>query len=278
MYKLIIDLETHVSSAEHARYQAMERFSPTAGQADSGRRGKHGDEDPLTTARWPFQQIVTAVIMKCTMADGNISPIELITLSAPDYDEREILEGIFSILKRTPASQAEIVTYGGADHDIPLLIARAMRHGLTLPQGWSKLAFGGRGPAPQLDLLRILTGGTKLKLVHMSEFAAMLDIPAKIKGRASSVEYHIRAKDWDSVQEMCEVDVITTALLYASWSTLIDGRCPMSTVHDRIYRKVEELRAGRSYIPTFTTKRMQLFHALISDAETLQEHSLPAAA
>lgn len=278
MYKLIIDLETHVSETEHARYQAIERFMPTPGQADSGRRGKRGEEDPLTTARWPFQQIVTAVIMKCVMLDGNISPIEMITLSAPDYDERAIIEGIFSILKRTPASEAEIVTYGGADHDIPLLIARAMRHGLTLPQGWSKLAFGGRGPAPQLDLLRILTGGTKLKLVHMSEFAAILDIPAKIKARASSVDHHIRAKDWDSVQEMCEVDVITTALLYASWCTLIDGRCSVSIVHDRIYRKVEELRVGRAYVPTLTEKRQQLYAALIADAETRLENLIPHAA
>lgn len=271
MYKLIIDLETQVSQPEHARYQAMERFLPTPGELDSGRRGKRGDDDPLTTARWPFQQIVTAVVMKCAMHDGNISPIEMITLSAPEYDEREILQGIATILKRTPARESEIVSYGGADHDIPLLVARSMRHGLTLPKGWSQLAFGGRGSAPQLDLLRVLTGGTKLKLVHMSEFAAVLDIPAKLKGRASSVDHHIRAKDWDSVQEMCEVDVITTALLYASWCTLIDGRCSVSTVHDRIYRKVEELRAGRAYIPTLTAKRQQLYAALIADAETRLE-------
>ena len=123
-----------------------------------------------------------------------------------------------------------------------------------------------------------MTGGTKLKLVHMSEFAAVLDIPAKLKGRASSVDHHIRAKDWNSVQEMCEVDVITTALLYASWRTLIDGRSPVSTVHDRIYRKMEEFRAGRTYMPIITAKRMQLFAALIADAEAVSEYGLPCAA
>ena len=53
--------------------------------------------------------------------------------------------------KETPAD-AEIVTWMGMAHDIPLLISGCMRHGLTLPKGWGWLAHGGFHRERHLDL------------------------------------------------------------------------------------------------------------------------------
>lgn len=267
-FHLILDIESRVEPTAHVRYQIMERFVPNPEGGDSGRRGQRGADDPLTTPRWPFQEIVTAVAMTCVEhADGNIEPLEMVTLSKPDLGEREIIEGLFAVIAGLPVADSELVTYGGANHDLPLLVVRAMSHGLTLPKGWGWMAFGGHGKVPHIDLLRVITGGFKLKAVHMAELAALIDVPAKVTDAAWSAARHIKDERWATIKCLAECDVITTALLFASWRTLLDGRCPVDTAHDRIYRKVEELRPQRDYTHAFTAKRAALFERQIIAAE-----------
>lgn len=267
-FHLIFDIESRATTDAHQRYQAMERYVPKPGTADSGRRGQRRESDPLTTPRWPFQEIVTVVAMKCIEhCDAGIEPVEFVTLSMPELDERAIIEGLLNLIASLPINDSELVTFGGANHDLPLLAVRAMRHGLTLPKGWGWLGFGSQGKVPHLDLLRVMTGGFKLKAVHMAELAAVFDIPAKVSDAAWSAARHINAGRWEMVASMAECDVATTCLIYASWRNLLDGRCPVDTVHDRICRKVEELRPGRDYTYAFTAKRQQLFRRQIAAAE-----------
>ena len=56
-----------------------------------------------------------------------------------------------------------------------------------------------------------------MRLVRMAELAEMLDVPAKPHARDSRIAEHAGANDWLAVQEMCEVDVTTTALIFATW-------------------------------------------------------------
>ena len=49
----------------------------------------------------------------------------------------------------------------------------------------------------------------------LAEVLAALDIPAKISVPAFAVARLIYADQWDAVQEACECDVISTALLLA---------------------------------------------------------------
>ena len=271
---LIFDIESRATVEAHQRYQMMERFVPTPGAADSGRRGQRGDADPLTTPRWPFSEIVTVAAMKCIEhPDGNVEPVEFTTMSMPEFDERAVIEQLFALIGTIPADTSRIVTFGGANHDLPLLAVRAMIHGLTLPKGWDWMAFSGEGKAAHLDLLRVMTGGFRMKAIHMAEFAAIIDVPAKVSDAAWSAARHIKDGNWDMVQSMAECDVATTALLYASWRTLLDGRCPVDTAHDRICRKIEEFRPYRDYTYAFTAKRKDIFRRKIA-AEELKLQSM----
>ena len=56
-----------------------------------------------------------------------------------------------------------------------------------------------------------------MRLVSVAELAEMLDVPAEPHARASRIAEHAGANDWLVVQKMCEVDVITTALIFAAW-------------------------------------------------------------
>lgn len=267
-FHLIFDIESRATTEAHTRYQMMERFVPKPDGGDSGRRGQRGPSDPLTTPRWCFQEIVTAVAMKCIgHVDGSIEPVEFVTLSKALLDERAIIQGLFDLIASMPANDAELVTFGGAGHDLPLLVVRAMSHGLSLPRGWGWMAFGGHGKVPHLDLLRVTTGGLKIKPLHMAELAALMDIPAKVTEPAWAAARHIAAENWAKVEEMCESDVATLSLLFASWRGLLDAGCAVDTAHDRICRKIEELRPDRGYTPAFTAKRLAMFRRKQAAAE-----------
>lgn len=256
---VVLDLESAVlDDTAHKRYQASERWAPT-GEDQPLRRNYTRSEDPLRTPRWPFQTIVTAAAMELTEhPDGNLSVMRFVTLSAPEHDERQVIAGLLKVLEDAPEG-AEMVTYGGMMHDIPLLVLGAMRHGLTLPRGWGWMSMGVGGRTPHIDLARTITGGFKMKPVHEAEVLAALDIPAKVPAPAFAVTKLIYAGQWKTVVEVCEFDVIATSLMLARWRKLHDPRAEIDVVEDRILRQIVELRADRRYIPALTSRRSAKF-------------------
>lgn len=255
---VVLDLESAViNDTAHRRYQAMERWTPS--DAAPSRRGYKRSEDPLVCPRWPFQTIVTAAVMVLVEhVDGNIDISRFVTLSAPDHDERQVLAGVLQVMDEALPG-AELVSWAGMMHDGPLLVAGCMRHDLTLPKGWGWLGFGSADPVRHLDLARVMTGGFKMKPVHMAEVLSAMDIPGKMTVPPFAVTDHIYAGQWDVVQEACEGDVISTALLLARWRKLHDRRADWDAVEDRLLRRVIELRAGRGYVVELEARRAARF-------------------
>ena len=262
---LVLDIESAViDEAGHRRYQAMERWTGGADCSES-RRGYKRGEDPLKTPRWPFQTIVAvSALVLFEHSQGSIDVSRFETFAAPDLDERGIVLALHRLLSELP-ERAEIVTWGGAWHDLPLLKNCTLRHGLSLPRGRSWMAWSGEGKANHIDLCRILGAG-KMKPVHMSEYAASLNIPAKITAPPFAVAGLIKAGDFESVIEVVEGDVITTALILARWRKLLDPRARSDVAEDRILRQVEELRSTRRYIPALRAHRKMLCGRLIMEA------------
>lgn len=250
---IMIDVESAViDRSAHARYVAMERPSPEDLAGQNMDRQKLG---PILHPRWPFQTIVTASAMVLNVhAEGNVEVGDFETWSAPDLDERGVLEGLFDLVGRTPKG-AELCSWGAAMHDIPLIMCAAMKHGLTLPDAWRWMAFGGDGRQKHIDLARLFTSGFKIKPVHQAEYAAALDVPAKMTAAPHMVAKFIKAGAWDLVQEVVEGDVITGALLLARWRKLDDPRAEIDIVEDRIFRRVIELRPERRYAAELRARR-----------------------
>ena len=255
---IVLDLESAVlDEGGHKRYQAMERW--TSSDDQPSRRGYKRSEDPLTTPRWVFQTITTASLMQLTESEeGGLSVVRFETLSAPELDERGVVAGVLKLLGEAPRG-TELVTWGGAMHDIPLLAAACMRLGLTLPRDWSWLALGGRNIRRHVDLAHLITGGLKMKPIHMAEVCAAYDIPAKMSVPAFAVARLIMAGEWVKVIEACECDVISTALLLARWRRLHDGRAEADAIEDRLVRQVTEQRPGRGYVAELEAHRQRAF-------------------
>lgn len=119
---ILLDIESAVlDDIAHKRYQQMERWSPAPDDSVT-RRGYQRHEDPLKTPRWVFQTIVTAsVMLMIEHADGNVDVASFATFSAPDHDERTIIAGVLDVLAGAPRG-TELVSWGGAMHDLPVLL------------------------------------------------------------------------------------------------------------------------------------------------------------
>lgn len=263
---IVLDIESAViDDVGHRRYQAMERWIGSAHGSES-RRGYKREDDPLKTPRWPFQTIVAlSAMVLFEHSQGSIDVSRFETFAAPNLDERGIVLGFYQLLSELP-EHAEIVTWGGAWHDLPLLKNCTLRHGLSLPRGRAWMAWSGEGKVNHIDLCRVLGAGSKMKPVHMSEYAASLNIPAKITVPPFAVAGLIEASDFESVIEVVEGDVITTTLILARWRKLLDPRARSDVAEDRILRQVEELKGARRYIPALRAHREMLRRRLVMEA------------
>lgn len=92
---------------------------------------------------------------------------------------------------------------------------------------------------------------------HMSEFAAVIGLPAKMTAAPWAAAELIRRGQWRKVEEMCEADCITTALLFARWRRSFEGPSA-DIVEDRICRVIEEFCPGRSYAPAIKARRQAI--------------------
>ena len=269
---VVLDLESAVlDDTAHKRYQTMERWVPSADKPS--RRGYLRSEDPLTCPRWIFQTVTSASAMVLIEhIDGGADVLAFETFSAPDLDERGVVAGLLKLLGDAPPN-AELASYAGSAHDIPMLVLAACRLGLTIPPRWRWMAYNCGDPKRHFDFARHVTGGLRMNLVHMAEIAAALDIPAKISVPAAAVAKLIKAGRWGDVVEAVEGDVITLALLLARWRKLSDIDADPVIVEDRILRRIIELRPGRGYVAALEMHRHRRFSAqyatAANDAKTL---------
>lgn len=263
---VVLDLESAVlDDTAHRRYQAMERWVPSDDRPI--RRGYKRSEDPLTCPRWVFQTVTSASAMVLIEhIDGGADVLAFETFSAPDFDERGVVGGLLKLLGAAPPN-AELASYAGSAHDIPMLVLAACRLGLTIPPRWRWMAYNGGDPKRHFDFARHVTGGLRMNLVHMAEIAAAFDIPAKISVPAAAVAKLIKAGRWEAVVEAVEGDVITLALLLARWRKLSDEDADPAIVEDRILRRIIELRPGRGYVEALKEHRRGRFAAKLKRAE-----------
>lgn len=260
---VVLDIESVVMDTNaHQRFQESERFGPERG--GRSRRGLRPEEDGAVAPRWVFRDVIAAsAALLIPHEDGNLQVSRFETWSAAEKSERQIVAGIFDLLRSAPEG-TRLLSWAGAWHDIPILKRAALSHGLTLPVDWRWIAWGGEGRVPHVDLCRILTGGAKIKLVHMAEYAAATNVPCKLSAAPFSVARLARSGDWSTVEEIVETDVITTALLGARWLKIHDRRAEAADIEvviDRLIRQFVEMRPNRRYVRKLADYRAQSMHA-----------------
>jgi DNA polymerase elongation subunit (family B) len=116
------------------------------------------------------------------------------------------------------------VTFNGRGFDFPLILNRALTHGIRPPGNFLRAAFGYRyRPDTHIDLMDLFTlfgAGTRFSL---SAYCIGQGVESpKQHGSGSDVLGWVRGKDLDSLVRYSLADTVATAALYENWTETID--------------------------------------------------------
>ena len=171
-------------------------------------RYRRADPDPAP-CRWPMKRVMSVSVMAVSVSGGQLTVTAFKSFSSKDEDR--VLLPFFAFLAERP--NHKLVTWGGVFTDVHVLRLAAMEYGLKLP---AQLRISDRSRHVHLDLCIALKGGSG-DYVHLSEVAARLNLPCKIAGLASHVARWANYGDFRSIEHVSEADVVTTAMLLASY-------------------------------------------------------------
>ena len=135
-------------------------------------------------------------------------------------DERSLLGEFFNRSRNTN----RFVTFNGRGFDFPLLLNRALAHGISPPSSFLRAAFEYRyRPDAHIDLMEMFTlfgAGSRYPLSAYC-IGQGVDSP-KHYGSGGDVIKWVSAKDLDSLVRYSLADVEATSALYANWTSTID--------------------------------------------------------
>jgi predicted PolB exonuclease-like 3'-5' exonuclease len=169
-----------------------------------------------------------------------------------DSGEPELVKGFWRKLER---DKPRVVTWNGRGFDIPVLLLRAMVHGVPVGY-WHQAGDKWNGyraryaPDWHCDLMDALADhGAAVKL-GLNEAAAAVGLPGKIGAHGGEVEALAAAGKLDVVRAYCECDVLNLAGLYFRWAYLT-GRTDAQRYNEAIASLIALLEDQRSTRPHF---------------------------
>lgn len=150
--------------------------------------------------------------------------LKLFSWTQAEFSESDIIQKFFRVFQKYQTIMPKLVTWNGSQFDLPLLMIRAMIHGLSSPQFWDNgelfnqkryQNYTNRYHHQHIDLM------DNLSLFHQKHFAKLDDI-ARILGFAGKEKgfdglQAVKQQDWESIARYCESDVLNTWLIYLRW-------------------------------------------------------------
>jgi hypothetical protein len=240
-FTVVIDAEVRYDHAAHSRYQSAERFLPGDAALLSLQQQR---SDPRVTPRWPCHRIVALSWLVMTQCEDGLRPVRLETRGMPEQDEPAALKALFHDVEQL--GDAELVSWGGFNSDLPQILLGAMDAGLRLPRPLvGLLSPWKRGASGHVDLMSEVCGGANP--VHLAEVAARLDLPAKLTCRPDLVSRLMDYGKWASVKAVCEGDVLTTAAILMRRNHLAGGSASVLEATQRLANFIAEHCGHRPY-------------------------------
>lgn len=162
----------------------------------------------------PFMQLPlhkVACLSVLWVANGKMT---LKSLALNQHTESEILQTFFNAIDKLP----NLVSWNGKGFDIPVMLYRALHHGLSAPKLLNETGdmkynnYLNRYHERHTDLMQKLAMGSSIQ---------KLDIVASICGFAGKGDIDgydvvpmVQAGEWEKLTTYCESDVLNTWLIY----------------------------------------------------------------
>jgi 3'-5' exonuclease len=152
--------------------------------------------------------------------------MKLFSFSREQYSEAEILKKFLSIFdKRHPT----LVSWNGSQFDIPVILFRAMYHGLSAPSLFDQGEidtqkrynnYQNRYHQRHIDLMDVMAMFNARQFQKLDDTAHLLGYPGKRGDGAYHVPEYVRQAEWLKLTQYCEGDVLNTWLVYLRWLLL----------------------------------------------------------
>ena len=216
---LVFDIETitDLNAGAHL-YQLQDLSQDDLQQAlNKLRRQEHGTD---------FQRIPLHEIVCISGLWMDKKGLKLFSFSREHDSEATMLQKFLSIFeKRHPV----LVSWNGSQFDLPVILVRAMYHGLSAPalfdQGEidSQKRFNNyqnRYHHQHVDLMDVMAMFNGRNFQKLDDIAQLLGFPGKRQGAGYLVPEQIRQQAWAELTQYCEGDVLNTWLIYLRWMLL----------------------------------------------------------
>lgn len=123
-----------------------------------------------------------------------------------------------------------IVSWNGRGFDLPVLVARCLRHGLTWPWYYATEARRRYGGSGHIDLMDLLIDHGAARWYGLDIAAKLIGLPGKLDCKGSNVQAMIDAGEIEQVRAYCLQDVVQTAALLLRVQLLRGELAPASYV------------------------------------------------
>jgi predicted PolB exonuclease-like 3'-5' exonuclease len=242
MNVLVFDIET-VPDVELGR-----RLHPLEGLPDAevakalfaAQRQKNGGE---------FLSLELHRVVTLSCAFRGREGLRVFSLSEPECTEAQIVERFFAGIDR---HVPDLVSWNGAQFDLPVLHYRALKHGVQAPRYWDtgdtdrEFRFNnylGRFHWRHIDVMDVLSGFTVRGRASLADVALLLGLPGKLGFSGDKVWDAYLAGNLDGIRRYCETDVLNTYLIYLRFE-LMRGRFTRETYAAEVERVRDLLRAS----------------------------------
>ena len=152
--------------------------------------------------------------------------MKLFSFSREDNSEAEILKKFVSIFeKRHPT----LVSWNGSQFDLPVILFRAMYHGLSAPSLFDQGEidtqkrynnYQNRYHHRHIDLMDVMAMFHGRHFQKLDDAAHLLGFPGKRGDGGYHVPEYVQNEHWLELTSYCEGDVLNTWLIYLRWLLL----------------------------------------------------------
>ena len=243
---LVFDVETVVDAKmaklvlgqpDLADPEALRLVAPPRDESEA-----HGFPKPL------YHQVVEIAV--CVVgADGSVEALR--PLATSDDDERLLLQGFWAGFgHRAPG--VRLVTYNGRRFDVPVLLQRALRHGLAPAAIWRD-DYRQRFRDSHLDVMDVISDYGSSPPLSQHELATMLGVPGKLGVSGGDVMALWSEGRREDIAAYCTCDVATLTLAFArlgpttGWCTPAEG----DRIEQGIRASLEGLAQGHQLYAQF---------------------------
>jgi len=153
----------------------------------------------------PFHQVVA---IGALWMDADYKPIKLGVVGEHKAEAPVLQDFVRFVEERRP----DLVTYNGRGFDLPVIVARCLRHGISFRHYFQasdvRYRYSAQG---HLDLMDYMTDHGATRAVPLDTLAKLIGLPGKVGVDGKDVGPLVHAGRIDEVYAYCLCDVVQTA-------------------------------------------------------------------